>query len=75
MKWVKTDKDYYNALVREKIDISIALDLRYKCNLELAIQGFTDVLIEIAQQITKGDRKLSRKPKLKVWTVEISNAL
>ena len=57
------------------MDISIKLDLRYKCNLGLDILEFTDVLIETAQQTTKGDGKLSRKPKLKVWIVEIGNAL
>ena len=76
IKWDKTDKDYYSALVREKnMDMSKELDLRYKCNLELDIQGFTDILIETAQQTTKEGRKLYRKPKLNVWTVEISNAL
>ena len=56
------------------MDISKGFALRYKCNLELVIQGFTDILTDTAQQITKSGRKLSRKPKLKVWTVEITNA-
>ena len=56
------------------MDMSKGFALRYKCNLELTIQGFTDILTETAQQTTKSGRKLSRNPKLKVWTVEINNA-
>ena len=39
------------------MDMSKELDLRYKCNIELAIQGFTDILVETAQQTAKGGRK------------------
>ena len=39
------------------MDMSKELDLMYKCNLELAVQGFTDILLESAQQNTKSSRK------------------
>ena len=76
VKWHKTDMDYYKALVTEKIkEMSSEFVLDYTCNLESAILGFTDILINSAQQTTKTRRRRSTKPKLKVWTREISNAL
>ena len=76
IKWENTDKEYYRTLVSEKItELNKDLDTRLKCNLELAIQGFTDILIDTAKKTTKISKNLSRKPKLKVWNVEISNAL
>ena len=49
--------------------------LDYTCNVESAILGFTDILINSAQQTTKTSRRQSTKPKLKVLTREISDAL
>ena len=35
------------------MDISKGFALRYKCNLELAIQGFTDILIKLHSKLQK----------------------
>ena len=76
IKWEETGKDYYSTLVKETVtEIDKSLDLEIKSNLEMAIQGFKDILIKTAQQTTKTSRKITRKPKLKVWTPEISNVL
>ena len=55
--------------------MSSELVLDYACNLESAILGFTDILINSAQQTTKTSKRRSLKLKLKVWTREISEAL
>ena len=76
VKWHKTDIDYYKALVTQKVkEMSSEFALDYTCNLESAILGFTDILINSVQQTTKTSRRRSTKPKLKVWTREISYAL
>ena len=76
VKWHKTDMDYYKALVTEKIEeMSSEFVLDYTCNLESAILGFTEILINSTHQTTKTSRRRSRKRKLKVWTREISDVL
>ena len=57
IKWEKTDKEYYRTLVSEKItDMNKDLDIKLKCNLELAIQGYTDILIDTAKKPPKSVR-------------------
>ena len=63
VKWHKTDIDYYKALVTETIkEMSSEFVLDYTCNLESAILGFIDLLINSTQQTTKTSRRRSTKP-------------
>ena len=74
IKWHETYIDYYKALVTEKIkEMTSELVLDYRCNLESTILGFTDTLINSAQQTTKtSGKRRSTKPKLKFGPVKLA---
>ena len=75
VKWHKTDIDYYKALATEKIkEMSSEFVLDYTCNLESAILGFTDILINSAQQTKQVEDEVQNQ-NLEVWTREICYAL
>ena len=75
VNWKKTDKDYYRTLVSQRLAEIKLNDSSADDQNDNNFLNFCEILTESAKECTKSSKAKASKPKLKVWTPEISSAL